>query len=126
MTGIIEMKILAEFVGVDGVSARREIFLVRRNVDQPHLKDFGLTLEEGKAILQRMQVEHTQFQVEQCGMRDRECVGCERLRAIHDYRTRSIHTLYGVCQVRAPRFRSCNCSAPRDAASASRLLALMA
>nr|WP_148043146.1 hypothetical protein [Methylocystis hirsuta] len=50
MTGIIELTILAEFVGVDGISARREIFLVRRNVDQPHLKDFGLTLEEGKTI----------------------------------------------------------------------------
>lgn len=48
MTGIIEMKILAEFAGVDGVLARREIFVVRRNVDQPQLNDFGLTLEEGK------------------------------------------------------------------------------
>ncbi|WP_246719560.1 hypothetical protein [Methylocystis sp. H62] len=71
MTGIIEIKILAEFVGTDGVLARREVFVVRRNVDQLHLKDFGLTLEEGKVILQRVQAEQTQFQVEQCGLRDR-------------------------------------------------------
>ncbi len=45
MTGIIEMKIFAEFVGTDGVLARREVFVVRRNVDQPHLKDFGLTVD---------------------------------------------------------------------------------
>ena len=96
VTGIIEMKIFAEFVGTDGVLARREVFVVRRNVDQPHLKDFGLTLEEGKVILQRVQAEQTQFQVEQCGMRDRECTGCERRRAIHDYRKRSIHTLFGI------------------------------
>ena len=126
MTGIIEMKIFAEFVGTDGVLARREVFVVRRNVDQPHLKDFGLTLEEGKAILQRVQAEQTQFQVEQCGMRDRECTGCERRRAIHDYRKRSIHTLFGVCQVRAPRLRPCSCLAPHDTAPASRLMALMA
>jgi hypothetical protein len=61
VTGIIEMKILAEFVGVDGVLARREVFVIRRNADQPHLKDFGLTLEEGKAMLQRVQAEQTQF-----------------------------------------------------------------
>lgn len=54
MTGIIEMKIFAEFVGTDGVLARREVFVVRRNVDQPHLKDFGLTLEEGNAQLDLM------------------------------------------------------------------------
>ena len=53
MTGIIEMKIFAEFVGIDGVLARREVFVVRRNADQPHLEDFGLTLEEGKSMLQR-------------------------------------------------------------------------
>ncbi len=126
MTGIIEMKILAEFAGVDGVLARREIFVVRRNVDQPQFKDFGLTLEEGKAILQLVQAEHTQFQVEQRGMRDRECMDCERRRAIHDYRTRSIHTLYGGCQVRAPRFRSCGCSPLQDATSSSRLPTLLA
>jgi hypothetical protein len=48
------MKIFAEFVGTDGVLARREVFVVRRNVDQPHLKDFGLTLEEGNAQLDLM------------------------------------------------------------------------
>jgi len=126
VTGIIEMKIFAEFVGTDGVLARREVFVVRRNVDQPHLKDFDLTLEEGKVILQRVQAEQTQFQVEQCGMRDRECTGCERRRAIHDYRKRSIHTLFGICQVRAPRLRPCSCLAPHDTVPASRLMALMA
>lgn len=77
-------------------------------------------------MLQRVQAEQTQFQVEQCGMRDRECTGCERRRAIHDYRTRSIHTLFGVCQVRAPRFRPCSCLAPHNTVPASRLMALMA
>ena len=57
MTGIMELKILAEFVGVDGVLARREGFVIRRNADQPRLKDFGPTLEEGKAMLQRVQAE---------------------------------------------------------------------
>jgi len=128
VTGIIEMKIFAEFVGADGVLARRDVFVVRRNVDQPHLKVFGLTLEGGKVILQRVQAEQTQFQVEQCGMRDRECTGCERRRAIHYYyyRKRSIHTLFGICQVRAPRLRRCSCLAPHDTVPANRLMALMA
>jgi len=124
--GIIEMKILAEFVGVDGVLARREICVDRRNVEPPSLADFGLTLDEGKTILQRVQAERTQFQVEPCGMYDRECIVCERRRAIHDYRTRSIHTMYGVCHVRAPRFRSCGCAPPLDATSSNRLATLLA
>ncbi len=93
---------IAEFVGVDGVSARREIFLVRRNADQPHLKDFGLTLEEGKTILQLVQAEQAQFQVEQCGMRDRECI---RLRAASRYPrlsdTFDSHTVRGLSGSRA-------------------------
>ena len=48
MTGIIETKIFAEFVGIDGALVRREILAVRRNADQPHLKDFGLTLKKAR------------------------------------------------------------------------------
>jgi len=80
------MKIFAEFVGVDGISAWREIFLVWRNTEWPHLKGFGLTLDEGNTILQRLKFEHRQFQVEHFGIFDRKCRRCERRCAIRDYR----------------------------------------
>ena len=69
------MKIWAKFVGVDGNLARREVFIIRHEVDQPQLKDLRLTLEEGRSMLRRVQAEQTQFQVEQCGVRDRARIG---------------------------------------------------
>jgi len=49
-TGTIEMKIWAKFTGVDGSQARREHFVIRRNVEPSRIKDFGLTLGEGKSV----------------------------------------------------------------------------
>lgn len=120
------MRIWAEFVGVDGVLARRELFVIRRDIEQSQIKDFGLTLEEGKSVLRQVQAEQTQFQVDQCGIRDRVCKACGRRRVIHDHRTRSIHTLFGVCHVRVPRFRSCDCSVQLDAKAPNRLPLLLA
>jgi hypothetical protein len=124
--GTMEMKIWAETIGVDGKLERRELVVVRCGADQSQIKDFGLTLEEGKTILRRAQAELTQFQVEQCGSRDRICDGPGRRRAIHGYRTRSIHALFGVCQLRTPRLRSCYCPAPGNAWAPNRLAALLA
>jgi hypothetical protein len=44
------MKIWAKFTGVDGTLARREHFVVRRNVEPSRIKDFGLTMGEGKSV----------------------------------------------------------------------------
>jgi hypothetical protein len=71
----MEMTIWAETIGVDGKLERRELVVVRRDADQSQIKDLSLTLEEGKTILLRAQAELTQFQVEQCGSRDRICDG---------------------------------------------------
>jgi len=43
------MKIRAKFAGVDGTQARREHFVIRRNVEPSRIKDFGLTLEKARA-----------------------------------------------------------------------------
>jgi len=123
VTGTIEMKIWAEFVGVDGVPSRRELFVVRREVEQAQIKEFGLSLEEGKSVLRHMQSEQTQFQVDQCGIRDRMCAGCGQQRALHDYQRRSVHTLFGVCHVRVPRFRTCSCSGAKGSNRLPLLLA---
>ena len=42
---------LAEFVGVEGIMAQREVFIVPRDVNVSQIKDFGLTLEEAKSVL---------------------------------------------------------------------------
>lgn len=57
--------------------------------------DFGLGLSEGKAILTRPQLRMTEQQVDSAVARKRPCTGCGSRRSIHDYQTRTVHTLFG-------------------------------
>lgn len=105
----LRMKVWVEIVGADDVPQHREIAIVERIVDGARLDDFGLSLEEGKAIQRRLQEQLTQFQTDQAGQKDRKCDGCNRPRGVHDYRSRTVHSLFGICRLRIPRFRSCAC-----------------
>ena len=49
MTGAIEMKMWAEFVGVGGILGRWEIFVIRRT-ERSQIKKFGVALERGGKI----------------------------------------------------------------------------
>jgi hypothetical protein len=109
MTAQLEMKVWVELCGADGEVERRQVMSVARDVDQAQLKDFGLALAEGKRLQEMVQRELTRFQVEQAVRRDRFCVGCARRRGIHDYRPRSVHTLFGISHLRLPRLRACAC-----------------
>ncbi len=109
MTAQLRMNVWVELVGVDGVPQRREIAVVERIVDGARLDDLGLSLGEGKAIQRGLQEELTQFQTDQAGQQDRKCHDCNRLRGVHDYRSRTVHSLFGLCRVRVPRLRSCAC-----------------
>ncbi|WP_322887333.1 ISKra4 family transposase (plasmid) [Sinorhizobium medicae] len=99
----------ATLVGVDGLPQRRQIAVVERIVDGACLDDLGLSLGEGKAIQRRLQEELVQFQTDQAGQQDRKCHDCNRLRGVHDYRSRTVHSLFGLCRVRVPRMRICAC-----------------
>lgn len=103
------MNVWVEFVGGDGVPERRQIASVARIVDGASLDDFGLSLEDGKAIQRRLQEELTQAQADQACQQDRRCRDCNRLRGVHDYRSRTVHSLFGICRLRVPRFCSCAC-----------------
>jgi ribosomal protein S14 len=107
--GQLRMKVWVEIVGADSVPQRREIAIVDRSVDGPRLDELGLSLEEGKAIQHRLQAEFTQVQVDQASQQDRKCHDCGRPRGVHDYRSRTVHSLFGICRLRVPRFRSCAC-----------------
>ncbi|WFU05740.1 ISKra4 family transposase (plasmid) [Rhizobium sp. CB3171] len=111
MTVQLQMIVSVEFVGMDGVLQRREVANVERIVDVACLDNFGLSLEERKEIQRRLQGKLTQFQTDQATQRDRKCQDCNRPRQIHDYRSRTIHSLFGTCSVRVPRWRSCECGA---------------
>jgi hypothetical protein len=103
------MIISVELIGVDGVPQRREIANVQRIADGARFAEFGLSLEEGKEIHRRLQKDLTQFQTDQAAQRDRKCPHCNCSRRVHDYRARTIHSLFGTFTVRVPRWRSCEC-----------------
>jgi len=107
------MIISVELVGIDGVSRRCDIAKVDRSLDGARLNDFGLSLEEAKEIQRRLQQELTQFQADQAGQRDRKCQDCNRRRSVHGSRYRTIHSLFGSCQVRVPRWCRCAWEASR-------------
>jgi len=72
---------------------------------------FGLRLEGGKRIVEQIQRAILCDQVEGITRESRGCPTCASIRAIHDYRTRVLDTLFGRRRVKAARFRRCSCDA---------------
>lgn len=64
---------------------------------------FGLRLEDGKRVFEQIQRAILCDQVEEITRESRVCPTCASVRAIHDYRTRVLDTLFGRCQVKAAR-----------------------
>jgi len=93
------MIVSVELVGMDRVPRRCEIANIERSVDGTRLADFGLSLDESKEMQRRVQEELTQLQTDQAAQRDRKCQDCNRCRELHDYRSRTIHSLFGSCRV---------------------------
>jgi len=72
---------------------------------------FGLRLEDGKRVVEQIQRAILCDQVEEITRESRVCPTCASVRAIHDYRTRVLDTLFGRLRVKAARFRRCSCDA---------------
>jgi hypothetical protein len=102
VSSVLHMRIWVELTGLDGTVDRREVLTASRDTERMDVSGFGLSLEEGKAVLSGLQAELTQFQVDQTSALDRACLGCGSLRGIHDCRHRSVHSLFGVCRIHAP------------------------
>ena len=87
-------------------------------VERPDLAseaDLGLTHDEGKCLIRRLQAEIAQNQVEALIAKARPCPCCRRLRSVKEHRRRQIDTMFGHLRIHAPRFEACACG--RSAAS---------
>jgi hypothetical protein len=81
-------------------------------VERPDLTseaDLGLTHDDGKYLIQRLQAGIAQDQVDDLVARARSCSCCHRLRSIKDHRRRRIDTVFGHLRIHAPRFDACAC-----------------
>lgn len=64
---------------------------------------FGLCLEDGKRVVEQIHRAILCDQVEEIARESRVCLTCASVRAIHDYRTRVLDTLFGRVRVKAAR-----------------------
>ena len=69
------MRIWVELTGLDGTVDRREVLTASRDLERMDASGFGLSLDEGKAVLSGLQAELTQFQVDQTSALDRPLFG---------------------------------------------------
>ena len=72
---------------------------------------FGLRLEDAKSILGQIEKAVLIDQVAEFRSVRRICQSCQRVCAIHDYRTRHLDTPFGQFGLSAPRFDRCSCAA---------------
>jgi hypothetical protein len=72
----------------------------------------GLSLTDGKALLNRLQQTIAGAQAEELCELHRVCQRCHRWNPVKDYRLRKIDTVFGTVSLRSPRIISCPCEPP--------------
>jgi hypothetical protein len=101
-------RIMLELDGADG----RRVYEVGTGERVPAGHDgmpLGLQLEESKATLAALQRHLVVAQVDEHCRGRRRCDRCGAQRPIKDLRPRRLISLFGVVEVRAPRFAPCRC-----------------
>lgn len=83
---------------------------IDRSGDLAEIDNLGLSLAEGKRLLERVQREVVAAQArEHAGCRPR-CGACGARRRVKDYQTRRIDTVFGRVVLRLPRFQCAGCA----------------
>src|SRR5450631_1875306 len=72
-------------------------------------EEIGLTLDEGKAVLRKVQSRIVQTQVDVLGAAHRGCCHCGRNQRVKDLRYRTFRTVFGTIQVSCRRYFRCKC-----------------
>lgn len=110
----MDVRIIVETTFENGTTKRHRLGCLSRPFRRTQPEGFGLLLEDAKTILGQLQNAILLDQIEETSEASRICPGCDRDRAIHDYRSRVLDTLFGRFQVKAPRFRRCAWNAGSD------------
>lgn len=110
----MDVRIIVETTFENGTTKRHHLGRLSRPYRRTQPERFGLLLEDAKTILGQLQNAILLDQIEEIAEASRNCPDCEEVRAIHDYRSRVLDTLFGRFQVKAPRIRRCACNAKSD------------
>ena len=105
----MKWRVLLELTEANGNVETRELVTGHRPTNAMSPAAIGLTLVEGKSILAAMQTQLIQALADGYCQHRRTCSHCGSRRAVKDWRTRQLTTLFGAVQVEAPRFNPCRC-----------------
>ena len=101
------IKLVAEVVA--GKPIEHEIAMIERP-GEISPANVGLTIEEGKAILESLQHEVVTAQVQQHGVNIRSCPRCGSAFRTKGYYRSTLRSVYGKIGMRIRRLRGCSCS----------------
>jgi hypothetical protein len=105
----MKWRVLLELTEANGNVETREMAKGHRPPNEISPESVGLSLAEGKSVLAAMQMQLVQTQTDEyCDYR-RICSYCGSRRAIKDWRTRQLTTLFGVVQVGSASLNPCRC-----------------
>src|SRR5215213_856414 len=102
-------RMVLEVVRADGTRQVHEVGVGGRRPAGHTAATLGLGLEEGKVILAAVQRHLVAAQVEEHCRSRRRCDRCGAQRPLKELRPRRLTSLFGVVEVRAPRFGPCRC-----------------
>jgi hypothetical protein len=102
--------IALEFDNGDGSVVKRvEVMRLHRPIDDQTPGDVGLSLSEGKSLLNCVQQEFVVEQIERFCASHRSCVDCGVQRRLHDSHSSELKTAPGKVYYCRERWKACNC-----------------
>ncbi len=107
--GAMRWRVVLELAWADGARQVHEVGAGERPPTGHTAATLGLGLAEGKALLAAVQRHLVAAQVDEHCRSRRHCDRCGAQRPLKDLRPRRLASLFGVVEVRAPRFGPCRC-----------------
>ena len=106
----MKWRVLVELIGADGAVRTHEVSTDGGTAAEVSPTTIGLTLADGKRTLAALQGRLVRAQVEQYCLGRRRCPRCRSQRPSTDVRSRRLLSVFGMVEVRAPRFAPCRCA----------------
>src|ERR1700722_2490381 len=107
--GGMKWRVMIELAGAEGTVQLHEVSAGGSTAAECSAETLGLTVADGKKTLAGLQRHLVQAQAEEHCRRRCRCDYCGTQRPLKDFRRRRLTSLYGVVEVRAPRFSPCRC-----------------
>lgn len=87
---------------------------------KPSVQTLGLSLAQGKVVLECLQTEIVEQQITRLSNRLRPCAHCGQARKLKDFHEIHCCSLFGDVTMRVPGWRRCTCGKERDLVNAGK------